>query len=104
MYTNPKSTKQEIKLWAFYLVDIGIVAGMLMIATYVKKVIPLGPGMTIFYYILSAAFGVFLCAKTPSHPTDRNYNILFYLFKMDRNKYHAIEIKDFGLEERTEKR
>ena len=104
MYTNPKSTKQEIKLWAFYIVDIGIVAAMIMIATYVKKVLPLGPKMTIFYYILSAVFGVFLCAKTPSHPTERNYNILFYLVKMDRNKYHAIEIKDFGLDERMEKR
>ncbi|MGW8811085.1 DUF5592 family protein, partial [Bacillus velezensis] len=68
MYRNPKNTKQEIKLFAFYLLDIGIVAGMLILATYVKKVIPLSGGMTVFYYILSAAFGVFLCAKTPNHP------------------------------------
>lgn len=95
MYKNPKNTKQEIKLWAFYLLDIGIVIGLLIIATYVKKIIPISGGMTVFYYILSACFGIFLCAKTPSHPIDRNINILVYLFRMDRNKYHAIEFKDF---------
>lgn len=95
MYKNPKNTKQEIKLWAFYLIDIGIVAGMLVLASYVVKVIPLGGGMTIFYYILSGCFGIFLCAKTPSHPIDRNIIILIHLFRMDRNKYHAVDVKDF---------
>lgn len=95
MYQNPKNTKQEIKLWAFYLFDIGIVAGLLIIASYIVKIIPLSAGMIIFYYILSAGFGIFLCAKTPTHPIDRNYNILIYLFRMDRNKYHAIDIKNF---------
>lgn len=95
MYHNPKNTKQEIKLWAFYLLDIGIVATMLFIASYVVKVLPLSPAMQIFYYILSACFGVFLCTKTPSHPIDRNITILMHLLKMDRNRYHAIDVKDF---------
>lgn len=95
MYKNPKNTKQEIKLWAFYLLDIGIVGGMLILATYVLKVIPLSGAMTFFYYALSAAFGIFLCAKTSNHPIDRNFNMLIYLFRMDRNKYHAIDTKDF---------
>lgn len=95
MYKNPKNTKQEIKLWAFYLLDIGIVAGMMMLATYVIKIVPLSGTMTIVYYILSASFGIFLCAKTPNHPIDRNLNILIYLFRMDRNKYHAIDIKNY---------
>lgn len=96
MYRNPKNTKQEIKLWAFYLIDIGIVVGMIFIATYVLKVLPLGGTMTIFYYVISALFGLFLCAKTKNHPIDRNLNILFYLLKMDRNKYHPIDIKEFN--------
>lgn len=98
MYRNPKNTKQEIKLFAFYLLDIGIVGLLLIMATYVMKIVPLDPGMKTFYYILSGAFGVFLCAKTPSHPIDRNFNILLYLFKMDRNKYHAIDITDYSVE------
>lgn len=95
MYKNPKNTKQEIKLWAFYLLDIAIVAGMLIVATYVMKILPLSNGMTLFYYILSGAFGIFLCAKTPNHPIDRNISILIYLFKMDRNKYHTLEFKNY---------
>ncbi|RBP59338.1 hypothetical protein DES36_11963 [Alkalibaculum bacchi] len=91
MYKNPKNTRQEIKLWAFYLLDIAIVAGMLLIANNISKIIPLSPSMQIFYYIFSACFGVFLCMKTTSHPIDRNLNILFYIFRMDRNKYHSID-------------
>lgn len=93
MYQNPKSTKQEIKLWAFYLLDIAIVAGLLILASYVVKVIPLSGTMQIFYFVLSAVFGIFLCARTPSHPIDRNLSILLYIIRMDRNKYHAIEIE-----------
>lgn len=91
IYRNPKNTKQEIKLWAFYLLDIGIVAAMLIIASHVVKIFPLSPSIQIFYYILSACFGIFLCIKTPSHPIDRNLKLLLYIFKMDRNKYNPID-------------
>lgn len=91
MYKNPKNTKQEIKLWAFYLLDIGIVAAILVVASYITKILPLSPGMQIFYYIFSACFGIFLCIRTPSHPIDRNLNVLFNILKMDRNKYHSID-------------
>lgn len=97
MYRNPKNTKQEIRLWAFYILDIATVGALLFIATYVRKVIPLSGSMTVIYYILSAAFGVFLCAKTPSHPIDRNIKILLYLVRSDRNKYHAVDVKDFNI-------
>jgi len=92
MYQNPKSTKQEIKLWAFYLLDIGIVVGMVMIASYVTKLFPLSPTMEMLYYIVSAVFGVYLCVRTPKHPTDRNLLVLFNLVKADKNNYHSIEI------------
>ncbi|WP_052522504.1 DUF5592 family protein [Caldibacillus thermoamylovorans] len=95
MYTNPKNTKQEIKLWAFYLLDIGIVGGLLILASYVIKIIPLSATMQITYYILSGCFGVFLCVRTPSHPLDRNLKMFLYILKMDRNKYHPIDIKDY---------
>jgi len=95
LYNNPKNTKQEIKLFAFYLLDIGIVAAMLMIAVYVNKVLPLTGWMQIFYYLISVIFGVFLCVKTPSHPTERNFQILLRIFRMDRNKYHAVDTKNF---------
>lgn len=91
MIRNPKSTKQEIKLWAFHLIDIGIVAGLVMIASNVVKLFPINGTMTMFYYILTICFGIFLCMRTPSHPTERNYIVLFNLLKMDRNKYHSIE-------------
>ena len=60
MYHNPKNTKQEIKLWAFYLLDIGIVGAMLFIASYVVKIIPLSGGMQIFYFYFICMFWDFL--------------------------------------------
>uniref|UniRef100_UPI00345024CB DUF5592 family protein n=1 Tax=Carnobacterium sp. TaxID=48221 RepID=UPI00345024CB len=91
-FQNPKSTKQEIKLWAFYLLDIGIIVGMVMIASYITRIIPLSPLMEMFYYIASAIFGIYLCVRTPNHPTDRNIKVLVNLLKMDKNNYHSIEI------------
>lgn len=98
MYQNPKSTKQEIKLWAFYLVDIGIIAGLVFIANYIDKMIHLSPAMTFIYYGISVVFGIFLCAKTPSHPTERNFQVLLNLLKMDRSQYHSFEIKNYTKE------
>lgn len=96
MYRNPKNTKQEIKLWAFFLLDIGIVGGMLLLANYINKVVPISATMQIVNYILFACFGIFLCARSPSYPIDRNFKLIFYIFRMDRNKYHPIDIKDFN--------
>ncbi len=97
MYQNPKGTKQEIKLWAFYLLDIGIVVGMLVIANYITKIFPLSGGMEILFYIISICFGIFLCARTPSHPTERNLMVMINIFKMDNNNYHSIDIKNFDM-------
>lgn len=95
MYKNPKNIKQEIKLWAFYLFDILIVLAMPIIASYIIKIIPLKPKIQIFYYIVSICFGIFLCARTSSHPIDRNLKIFLYILRMDRNKYHAIDFDDY---------
>lgn len=95
MYRNPKNTKQEIKLWFFYLLDMGIVGGLMILASYILKIVPLSGGMQILFYILTAGFGIFLCAKTPNHPTDRNLTVIMQLLKMDRNNYYSIEYKNF---------
>ena len=95
IFHNPKNTKQEIKLWAFYLLDIALVGAMIFIASYVIKIVPMTGGMQIFYYIMSGLFGIFLCAKTPNHPTQRNILILLYLLRMDRNRYHTVDVKNY---------
>lgn len=94
MYHNPKNIKQEIKLYFFYLIDIGIVAGMVIAAVQLNKVLLLPGTMQLFFYILSGVFGVFLCIKTPSNPTVRNYKVLLNLLKMDRNSYHNFSHED----------
>lgn len=43
MKRNQKNTKQELKLTFFYLFDLGIITGTLMIALYLSKILLLGP-------------------------------------------------------------
>lgn len=93
MYRNPKNIKQEIKLFFFYLVDLGIVAGMVMMSVYLAKLMPLTPPMKFALYGLSLILGIWMCIRTPSHPKERNALMFYYLLKMDRNRYHEIEFK-----------
>lgn len=94
MYKNPKATKQEIKFWFFYFVDLGLMIGLMVMASYIKDMFRLSGKMQIVYYILTCAFGVFLCMKTKEHPLDRNIQMLYYLCRTDRNKYYAIGAED----------
>jgi hypothetical protein len=95
MYRNPKNIKQEIKLFFFYLVDLGIVAGSVMASVYFAKLMPISPMMkfVIALYLLAFVVGVWMCVRTPNHPKERNILMLYYLFKMDRNRYHEVEFK-----------
>lgn len=91
MYRNPKNIKQEIKLFFFYLVDIGIVAGCVFFSYYLAQLLPLTELMKIFLYIQGFCFGVWLCVRTPAHPQERNLNMVFHMLKMDRNSYHDVQ-------------
>lgn len=93
MYRNPKNIKQEIKLFFFFLMDIGIVAGSVMTSVYFAKLMPITPLMKFLLYILFFIIGVWMCIRTPNHPKERNVLMLYYLFKMDRNRYHEIEFR-----------
>lgn len=61
MYRNPKNIKQEIKLFFFYLVDLGIVAGSVMASVYFAKLMPISPMMKFALYLLAFVV-VFGCA------------------------------------------
>ncbi|KLN95151.1 DUF5592 family protein [Enterococcus cecorum] len=93
MYRNPKNIKQEIKLFFFYLVDIGIVAGSVMTSVYLAKIMPITPTMKFVSYILAFIFGIWMCIRTSNHPKERNILMVYYLLRMDRNRYHEIEFK-----------
>ncbi|WP_142319901.1 hypothetical protein, partial [Bacillus thuringiensis] len=72
MMRNPKNTKQEIKLAFFYIIDGAIIALMLVLASYMPKVVPVGGFGRIMFYVLFGAFGLFLCIKPHNSPTNRN--------------------------------
>ncbi|MRD16253.1 hypothetical protein GH833_31620, partial [Bacillus thuringiensis] len=63
MMRNPKNTKQEIKLAFFYIMDGAIIVLMLVLASYMSKLVPVGGLGRIMFYVLFGAFGVFLCIK-----------------------------------------
>ncbi|PGZ57832.1 hypothetical protein COE58_24075 [Bacillus cereus] len=94
MKRNPKNTKQEIKLAFFYLIDLGVIAGIVMLASYVSKILLLGAVAKFLLYIVAAALGVFLCIKPFSSPTNRNRKVIIDMFKMDRRKFDSIEIAE----------
>ena len=91
MYRNPKNVKQEIKLFFFYIVDLIIVACNVMLSVYLAKLMPLSPAMKFAFYILFFIVGVWSCIRTANHPKERNILMLYYLIRMDRNRYHDIE-------------
>lgn len=93
MYRNPKNIKQEIKLFFFYLLDLGIVACNVMVSVYFAKLLPISPTMKLLLYVLAFVIGVWMCVRTPNHPKERNILMVYYLFRMDRNRYHEIEFK-----------
>ncbi|MEK7019796.1 DUF5592 family protein [Bacillus sp. FSL R9-9410] len=96
MKRNPKNTKQEIKLTFFYLFDLGIIAGIMILASYLSKILLLGAVAKVSLYIVAAVLGVFLCIRPFSSPTNRNMKVIKDMFKMDRRKFDAIEITEIN--------
>ncbi|HCM90573.1 MULTISPECIES: DUF5592 family protein [Vagococcus] len=93
MYRNPKNIKQEIKLFFFYLLDLGIISACVMFSVYFAKLLPISPYMKLLFYGLSGVVGLWLCVRTPAHPKERNLQIVFHMFSRDKNKYHDVEFK-----------
>ncbi|HFJ9306756.1 TPA: DUF5592 family protein [Bacillus cereus] len=102
MLRNPKNTKQEIKLAFFYIVDAGIVGLMLILASYMPKIIPVGGFVKIMFYVLFGIVGLFLCIKPANSPTNRNIKVILDMLKQDNKNYHPIEVNKISSE--TEKK
>lgn len=94
MKRNPKNTKQEIKFIFFYFTDLVIIVCIMMLASYVAKILLLGAMAKVLLYIVAAALGIFLCIKPFSSPTNRNMKVIMDMFKMDRRKFDSIEIAE----------
>ena len=90
VYINPKNTRQEIKMWFAPLMDIGIVGGCLFCAMMLNNILLLPSVFPVVLYILSGLFGLFLCLRTPQHPTDRMVVVLYHILKRDRNRYYPL--------------
>lgn len=93
---NPKNVKQEIKLKLFYVLDLVIVVGMLMLANYLSQLLYVKQSYSIVLYIVFGLFGIFICIKPPGSPTNRNFMVLLHMFQRDKNKYVPIVKKVVG--------
>ncbi|TXR62568.1 hypothetical protein DM800_20000 [Bacillus sp. AY18-3] len=98
MLRNPKNTKQEIKIAFFYLIDAGIIGLMLLLASYMPKIIPVGVFARIMFFVLFGTFGLFLCIKPTNSPTNRNMMVIIDMLKQDNKSYHPIEVKRISSE------
>lgn len=90
-----KTPKQEVKLYAFYIIDLGIMIAGFMLISYLNKAL----NLTMPYYIalqfLTFLFTVFLCAKPKEYGKERNLKIIMRLLKMDGYLYHSQVSKNY---------
>lgn len=96
-YTNMsilKQSKKSVKIYFFYLMDIFIVLGALLIVYLINEYILKLPA---FYLILweigTFAFGVFLCYKPFKYGGVNNLTILKRLLSMDHEIYKVQSYK-----------
>lgn len=94
MIRNPKNIKQEVKLWFFYMFDLGIVAGMTMFGVYIAKIFPLQPLVVTLVWIVFFLLGIFLCVRVPKNPNDRMISMIVYSLLTDRHTYEEISYED----------
>lgn len=90
---NPKNIKREIKLKLFYVLDLAIITGMLILANYINTVLYITGGFSVTLYVLFGLFGIFLCIKPPNSPTNRNLIVIYHLITFDKNQYTPISDK-----------
>jgi len=90
MYRNPKRTRQEVKIFFFFLVDGLILAATFAIGSTITDLFNLSPSMEILSYIFFICLGIWLCIRPNSHPVDRNLFMIAHLIRSDKNRYHCI--------------
>jgi len=82
-----KSTKTEIKLWLFHLVDLIIIVAPAYIGYEINSRRPLPMPHFITLMVLWLCFALFLCMKNKSNAYARNFVIIWKLLRMDRKTY-----------------
>lgn len=82
-----KSLKQEIRIKAFYFVDVALIFVLCGGMFYLQSTLTLPILHFILIELLLLSLGVFLCAKPASNGGHRNIYTIFCLFKMDRKTY-----------------
>ena len=82
-----KSTKTEIKLWLFHLVDLIVIIGPMYTGYEINSRRPLPMFHFITLMILWFCFALFLCMKNKSNAYVRNFVIIWKLIRMNRKIY-----------------
>ena len=82
-----KSTKTEIKLWLFHLVDLIIIVAPAYTFYEINSRRPLPMLHFITLMVLWICFALFLCTKNKSNAYVRNFVVIWKLIKMDRKTY-----------------
>jgi len=82
-----RSTKTEIKLWLFHLVDVLIIFLPMWLIFEFNNQAQLPLLNFSLLQILWFCFGLFLCVKTKANAYQRNLVIILKLLKMKRKLY-----------------
>jgi len=82
-----RSTKTEIKLWLFHLIDALIIFVPMWLIFEFNNRHQLPSSHFTLLLLLWFTFGLFLCVKTKANAYARNIVIIYKLLKMKRKTY-----------------
>jgi len=82
-----KNIKQEIRLKAFYFLDLALITSLCGGMVYLQNFVMLPVIHFILIECLLFSLSIFLCAKPSSNGGHRNLYTLYCLLIMDRNIY-----------------
>ncbi|MGG5319207.1 DUF5592 family protein [Enterococcus sp. AZ072] len=83
----PKTLNAAIKLAWFYLVDLLIVGGCIVVGYYIQELLVFPPKTFLMLQVTNILFGIFLCLPTKHKPKTRTIQIIIQAILKDRKRY-----------------
>lgn len=98
----PRTTKVNLTLFMFNIIDLIIVFASLMIGIRVASALPINVVFQILIALLSVVIGIFSASRAKTNPGIRNWKNVIWAFAEDRSKYYPINLEPRKGEKRNE--
>ncbi len=86
------SLKTQIKIFAFYFVDILVIASALYVGKYAQDLVFHFPFVQfVLFQSLNVIFSIWLCWRSPDNPTRKNAMVLVLYLKKDYRRFMSLD-------------